>query len=109
MSEKPVFSTKPIAPQADREGGHKNLSQRLNDGPIKMRLETKGRGGKAVTVLFNLPLTPEQAAQLGKDLQQKLGVGGTFKDGCLELRGDMRDKIEKIFVAQGIPFKRAGG
>ena len=74
-----------------------------------MRLETKGRGGKAVTVLFNIPLPLKDAVQLGKDLQQKLGVGGTFKDGCIELRGDLRDKVEKTLVTQGIPIKRAGG
>lgn len=107
MTEKPVFSTKPSGLEHDNKT--KSNPGRLAEGPIKMRLETKGRGGKAVTILFNLPMTPNEALNLGKDLQSKLGIGGTFKDDAIELRGDVRDKVEKILQDRGLKLKRAGG
>jgi len=108
MSERPVFSTKPSVHDSATDPKQKSHGP-LASGPIKMRLETKGRGGKAVTVLFNLPMSEDVAIQLGKELQQKLGVGGTFKDGAIELRGDLRDKVEKLLATRNMAVKRAGG
>ncbi len=80
-----------------------------SDGPTKMRLETKGRGGKSVTVLFNLPFEAAAAKKLMKDLQTRLGCGATFKEGRIEIRGDMRDKIEEYFATKKLKLVRAGG
>jgi translation initiation factor 1 len=45
---------------------------------------------------------------LGK-LKKQLGCGGTLKDGSFEFQGDHRDKLEKLFLADGYKVKRAGG
>lgn len=74
-----------------------------------MRLETKGRGGKEVTVLFNLPFSSEEAKNLLSTLQTLLGTGGTFKEGQLEFRGDQRNKIEDYCGRSNIKIVRAGG
>lgn len=79
------------------------------EGPLKMRLETKGRGGKAVTVLFNLPFNDQDAKKHMQAIQAAAGVGGTMKDGQIELRGDVRDKADAYFLKQGIKCVRAGG
>jgi translation initiation factor 1 len=71
------------------------------NGPCKMRLEKKGRGGKCVTVLFNLPFTEEGARNMMKAIQNKLGCGATFKNGTIEIQGDVRAKVKDFFVAQG--------
>jgi translation initiation factor 1 len=106
LRDKPVYSTKttPHETEDDREA-----EKPLSTGPIKMRLETKGRGGKTVTVLFNLPLTGAEAALLTKDLQGAFGVGGTFKDGTIELRGDLRAKVEAYALKKNLKVVRAGG
>lgn len=110
MKEKPVFSTKP-SPATQQQGGDKKQEKLspLASGPIKMRLESKGRGGKTVTVLFNLPLTTTEAAAMARELQNSFGVGGTFKDGVIELRGDLRDKVEAYSTKKGLKVVRAGG
>lgn len=59
-------------------------------GPVRVRLETKGRRGKAVTVVTGLPLDGMELADLGKALKQKCGAGGTVKDGVVEIQGDHR-------------------
>lgn len=78
-------------------------------GPAKMRLETNHRGGKQVTVLFNLPLEEAEAKAMLKAMQGAFGCGGSMKDGVLELRGDVRAKVEAFFVKQNRKIIRAGG
>jgi len=78
-------------------------------GPTKMRLESGGRGGKQVTVLFNLPFSETEGRELLRTLQGRLGTGGTFKDGKIEIRGDVRSKVEEYFVSKGWKIVRAGG
>lgn len=105
MSNKLVYSTSGPVKNDPKKSDHYQKST----GPIKMRLETAGRGGKAVTVLFNLPLEEADARALLKELQGKLGCGGTMKESHLEFRGDMREKIEKLLVGKGLKVVRAGG
>ena len=78
-------------------------------GPAKMRLETAGRGGKAVTVLFNLPFDEETAKSYLKAMQGAFGCGGSLKDSTLELRGDVRIKVEDFFAKKSLKIVRAGG
>lgn len=78
-------------------------------GPAKMRLETNGRGGKAVTVLFNLPLDEASAKEMLKAMQSAFGCGGAIKDNTLELRGDVRSKVEAFFSKKNLKIVRAGG
>lgn len=74
-----------------------------------MRLEKKGRGGKSVTVLFNLPFTAEEAKNLMKRVQTAIGTGATYKNETIEIRGDHRDKVEAFFRKEKITIVRAGG
>ena len=78
-------------------------------GPTKMRLETAGRGGKAVTVLFNLPLDENEAKAFLKEMQGAFGCGGSVKDNTLELRGDVRPRVEQLFAKKNLKIVRAGG
>ena len=74
-----------------------------------MRLETKGRGGKAVTVLFNLPFDEARARAIMKELQSALGSGATLKDSTIEFQGDRRERIEAYFAAHDLKIVPAGG
>ena len=101
--ERPVYSTdKAAEPEVKTEA-------LLSEGPCKMRLEKKGRAGKSVTVLFNLPYTPSQAKTLMKQIQTFLGTGATFKNQTIEIRGDQRDKIKLYFQKMNLKIISAGG
>ena len=65
----------------------------------KLRLEKKGRGGKAVTIVYDLALEPSQLDELARDLKRALGTGGSIADGTVELQGDRRDRLREILVA----------
>lgn len=80
-----------------------------SDGYARIRLETKGRKGKGVTVISGLPLDSEELLALGKELKQRCGSGGTIKDGQIEVQGDHRDVIAAELTKRGWKFKFWGG
>jgi translation initiation factor 1 len=79
------------------------------DGIVRVGRETKGRGGKAVTLVRGLPLDDTALAALGKRLRGACGAGGTLKDGVLEVQGDHVDRIIALLQAECWTVKRAGG
>jgi translation initiation factor 1 len=95
----------PIAECACRNAG----AAPPGDGVVRLFFETKGRGGKGVTVVRGLGLADAELAALGKKLKAACGVGGTAKDGVVELQGDHRDRVMALLKAQGLVVKKAGG
>jgi len=79
------------------------------DGIVRVSRETKGRGGKAVTVVRGLSLDAASLAKLAQQLKAACGSGGTLKDGAIEVQGDHCDKVLALLKAQGHAVKRAGG
>ena len=79
------------------------------DGVVRVSRETKGRGGKAVTLVKGVGLEPLPLEQLGKQLKAACGTGGTVKDGVIEVQGDHCDKLVQLLQSKGFNAKRAGG
>jgi translation initiation factor 1 len=80
------------------------------DGQVRVSRESKGRGGKTVTVVRGLALDTPALAALGKRLRTACGSGGTARDGVLELQGDHVQRVIEWLLAEGIDdVKRAGG
>ena len=79
------------------------------DGIVRVQRETKGRGGKAVTVVRGAPLDAAALVKFGQELKAACGTGGTVKDGCVEVQGDHVDKVMALLQARGWRVKRAGG
>jgi translation initiation factor 1 len=79
------------------------------DGIVRVSRETKGRGGKAVTLVRGLALDDAALAVLGKRLRSACGAGGTQRDGVIEVQGDHVDRLVVLLQAEGWRVKRAGG
>ena len=60
---------------------------------LKVKLETKHRGGKAVTLVAGFTGTDEDLQTLGKALKNFCGTGGSAKDGEIIVQGDQREKV----------------
>jgi translation initiation factor 1 len=71
--------------------------------------DSKGRGGKGVTLVKNLILTEDDMSALAKKIKQACGVGGTVKDGVIEIQGNDRERIAEVLVKLGYKVKMAGG
>jgi translation initiation factor 1 len=76
---------------------------------VRVGRETKGRGGKGVTIISDLPLDESGLAELATKLKTRLGTGGTVKDKKIEIQGDQRDRIVQELERLDYRVKRAGG
>lgn len=79
------------------------------DGNVRVSLQSKGRGGKNVTLVKGVALDPMALAVLGKQLRTACGAGGTVKDGVIEVQGDHCDTVLQALTRLGHRAKRAGG
>lgn len=79
------------------------------DGIVRLRRETSGRKGKAVTTLSGVPLPEPELKSLLKRLKQGCGSGGAVKEGIIEIQGDHRDKLKDMLEKEGYTVKFSGG
>jgi translation initiation factor 1 len=78
------------------------------DGIVRVRRESKGRGGKTVTVVVGVPLAGEALRSLAGELKRRCGTGGTVKEGNIEIQGDHADLLVAELQKRGYVVKRAG-
>jgi translation initiation factor 1 len=76
---------------------------------LKIRLEKNGRGGKTVTVIFDIPVNEAYFKDLEKKLKSHCGTGGAYKNNLIEIQGDHREKIKCFLEKIGFKVKLAGG
>ena len=79
------------------------------DGIVRVGRETKGRKGKAVTLITGLPLSVAEMKRFARELKARCGCGGTVKEGVIEIQGDHRDKLIEVLKSRGWSVKSSGG
>lgn len=68
---------------------------------LKVRLDTKHRAGKAVTLVEGFIGKEEDMEDLGKKLKNFCGTGGSVKDGEIIVQGDQREKVMQWLLKNG--------
>ena len=81
----------------------------VGDGIVRIQRESKGRGGKTVTLVRGLLLPPDELKELARELKRRCGVGGALKDDVIEIQGDQRDLLKTELEKRGHVVKLAGG
>jgi translation initiation factor 1 len=84
-------------------------SRPVSGGRVKVRREVAGRRGKAVTTVSNVPLDDAALRELAGRLKKRCGVGGSAKDGVIELQGDHRSAVVELLRTEGYDVVLAGG
>jgi translation initiation factor 1 len=84
----------------------KDQAAPAGDGIVRVGYETKGRKGKAVTIVSGLRMTADELKNLARELKTRCGAGGTVKDWTIEIQGDHRDKVVADLQTRGFTVKR---
>lgn len=114
-----VYSTDPSPPTRCRQclrlvtecvcGRDAPKSKDVGDGIIRLSRETKGRKGGGVTLVKGLPLTGAALDALASRLKKLCGVGGTVREGVIEIQGEQRERLRPELEKLGFSVKIAGG
>ncbi len=79
------------------------------DGIVRVRRETSGRKGKTATTIAGVPLLDPELKALAGRLKKRCGVGGSIKDGVIEVQGDHREMVAELLLVEGFEVRLAGG
>ena len=102
-----MYSTDPSFSYEEEVNRTESLPNNQQD--LRVMLDRKNRGGKAVTLITGYRGSDEDLQVLGKMLKTKCGVGGSAKDGEIIIQGDVRDKVVLMLQKDGYKVKKSGG
>lgn len=95
-----VYSTDPDF-KLPAENGEEQETIEPGEQKLKVRLDTKHRAGKAVTLVEGFIGTEKDREELGKKLKSFCGTGGSVKDGDIIVQGDNREKVLQWLLKNG--------
>jgi translation initiation factor 1 len=98
-----VYSTDPSFSFEEEQSNTETLPPAQQK--LKIRLDTKHRAGKAVTLVTGFIGTEDDLQDLGKKLKSFCGTGGSAKDGEIIVQGDQREKVLQWLAKNG--YKQA--
>ncbi len=102
-----MYSTDPSFSYEEENVAAESLANNQQD--LRVMLDRKNRGGKAVTLITGFIGTEEALESLAKMLKTKCGVGGAAKQGEILIQGDFRDKVLTLLQKEGYKVKKSGG
>ena len=100
-----VYSTDPNF-QLDVEESEKEVSLSPHEQKLIVRMETKHRAGKTVTLIDGFQGNSTEKEELVKKLKNHCGTGGSAKDGEILIQGDHRDKVMQWLIKNGYQYSK---
>ena len=95
------------APQPESKPATADVRTRGRVDIIRQRAH---RGGKTVTVITSFKgIALDEKQALAKQIQKACGVGGTVKNGNIEIQGDQRKRVAEVLKEAGFRPVFAGG
>jgi translation initiation factor 1 len=94
-----IYSTDPDFKPEEESFPEESLTPRQQK--LKVRLDTRQRAGKAVTLVEGFIGPASELEELGRQLKGYCGTGGSVKDGLIIIQGDQREKIVQWLQKNG--------
>ncbi len=95
-----VYSTDPDF-KIDEEQAEEQSSIAASEQKLRVKLDMKNRGGKAVTLVENYLGSQSEKDELGKKLKSFCGTGGAVKGDEILVQGDNREKVFQWLLKNG--------
>lgn len=102
-----VFSTDPSF-RFEEEDNTPQETLEPKQQKLRIRLDTKQRAGKAVTLVTGFVGIETDLEELGKKLKNFCGTGGSVKDGEAIVQGDQREKVLQWLLKNGYANTKKG-
>ncbi|MBM3416213.1 MAG: translation initiation factor [Bacteroidetes bacterium] len=102
-----VYSTDPDFSFQPEENNIETLPP--SQQKLRIRLDTKHRAGKAITLIEGFSGKEEDLQVLGKKLKSFCGTGGSAKDGEIIVQGDQREKVMQWLLKNGYSNTKRSG
>ena len=100
-----VYSTNPnFSFQSEENNNTETLPS--HQQKLKIKLDTKHRAGKAVTLVENFIGINNDLEELGKKIKNFCGTGGSVKDNFIIIQGDQREKILQWLIKNNFKQSR---
>jgi len=90
---------KPIAEET--ETGIKNVQK----SALRVTIDRKGRKGKTATIIEGFEGSDEKLQQLAKKLKQRLGTGGSARNGEILIQGERKTDVIEMLKSLGYKAK----
>lgn len=100
-----VYSTNPDF-EYDYGGEAEEATLPPSEQDLRVWRDSKGRGGKVVTVVRGFVGASDDLAELGRMLKRGCGVGGSTKEGEIIIQGDHRDRVTALLLDAGYRCKK---
>ncbi len=73
--------------------------------PLHVLIDRKGRKGKTATIIEGFTGSDEALQELARTLKQRLGTGGSARDGEILIQGDRKEAVVAALRALGYKTK----
>ena len=98
-----VYSTDPSFSSEEEQEEQETVS--ISQQKLRVKLDTKQRAGKIVTLVEGFIGTQNDLENLGKLLKTKCGTGGSAKDSLIIIQGDYKIKVVENLQKMGYSVK----
>lgn len=78
------------------------------DLTLRVRRLTSGKG-RTVVEITGLPNHKTWCKKLAGELKKRLGVGGAYKNDCIEIHGEKLEGVAAVLEERGLKWKKTGG
>lgn len=80
-------------------------SKYLQPTSLHVLTDRKGRNGKIATIIEGFTIQQEEVEEIARKLKQKLGVGGSVREGEILIQGDHKEFVLNYLENSGFKTK----